>query len=251
MNLPTWLPDKRYYEYAYHKFFNPKVTYNTWNSWDEWHYPEKDLIRFKHIIGDQLDHIQNKRVLDVACHLGYLSLFCLHNNASYVTGTNVRDRELEIADEVGKIAGYNNLEFINSNIYHTEEFLKLCNSHDTILLSGIIYHINNHYQVLKTIADSSAQTVIIETDLHKAINLGSNPIINWIVEETGLWSEGFEENQTTTFVGVPNRQWIEQSLLQLNFTILYNKKFEFIDNNRISRDRCVIVGQKNFTDSKK
>jgi hypothetical protein len=244
MTLPTWVPDKRYYEYSYHKFFNPEVSYDSWVSWDEWDYPKKDLVRFQHIIADQIGHIRNKRVLDVACHLGYLSLFCLHNNASYVTGTNVRDRELGIASEVAKLAGYNNFQFVNSNIYHTEEFSKLCNSHDTILLSGIIYHINNHYQVLKTIADSCARTVIIETDLHKAINLGSNPIINWIVEETGYSSEGFEENQSTTFVGIPNRQWIEQALLQLNFKILYNKKFEFIDNNGLSRYRCVIVGQK-------
>jgi 2-polyprenyl-3-methyl-5-hydroxy-6-metoxy-1,4-benzoquinol methylase len=241
---PVWLPDKKYYEYSYHKFFNPEVEYDFWTPWDQWNYPTRDLLRFDHIIGQQLEHIQDKRVLDIACHLGYLSLFCLHNGASYVTGTNIRDRELSIAREVVGLAGYKNVEFKNSNIYNIEEFDKLCNSHDTVLLSGILYHINNHYQILKTIADSSAQTIIIESMLNDSINIGDNPIINWKFEDVAVSTLGFEDNQQKTFVGVPNHKWIEKALLQLGFNIIYNEIFEFtVANGTLSR-RCVIVGQK-------
>jgi 2-polyprenyl-3-methyl-5-hydroxy-6-metoxy-1,4-benzoquinol methylase len=241
---PSWLPNKKYYEYAYHKFFNPEISYIDWTPWDEWTYPDRDLLRFDHIIGKQIAHIQNKRVLDVACHLGYLSLFCLHNRAAYVTGTNIRDRELSIATEVAQLAGYNNYEFVNSNIYNLDEFYKLCNTHDTVLLSGILYHINNHYQLLKTIADSSAQTLILESSIENAIDIAEYPIVNWKLENTDISTSGFEDNQSTTFVGIPNHKWIEQTLKQLAFKITYNEIIEYSNPMGRRVKRCILIGQK-------
>ena len=240
----TWLPDKKYYEYAYHKFFNPEVNYANWTPWDEWNYPERDLLRFDHIIRQQVAHIQNKTVLDVACHLGYLSLFCLHNGAKQVTGTNVRDKELSIAKEISQLAGYTNCEFLNSNIYNLEEFYKLCNAHETVLLSGILYHVNNHYQLLKTIADSSAQTLILESSIQHAIDLAEYPIINWRMENTDISTSGFEDDQSITFVGIPNHKWIEQALRQLDFKLTYNEIIEYNDPSGRRTKRCILVGQK-------
>jgi len=222
-----WLPNKKYYEYAYHKFFNPEVTYDKWQPWDQWTYPDADVLRFDHIINQQLSHITNRRVLDIACNLGYISLFCLHNNAEFVTGTNVRNRELSIADEICTLAGYSNYKFINSCIYNLNELLDLCNTHDTVVLSGIIYHINHHYQLLKTIADSSASCIIIETQFDNAIDIGTTPIISWSRENTQISSNGFEPGKDTTFIGTPNRRWVEQALIDLNFKISYNKTIEY------------------------
>ena len=241
---PPWLPDKKFYEYSYHKFFNPDVEYNSWHPWDQWNYPDRDLLRFNHIIGQQIGHFQRKRVLDVGCHLGYLSLFCLHNNASYVTGTNIRNKELLIAKEITTLAGYSNCEFLNSNIYNFDDLTKLCNSHDTVLLSGILYHINNNYQVLKLISDSTAQTLILESDLKNSIDIGNSPIVNWKVEDTTNSIFGFEDGRSSTFVGIPNLKWIEQVLVQLGFKITYNEVFEYNDSNGLKSKRCVLVGQK-------
>jgi len=168
----------------------------------------------------------------------------LHNKASYVTGTNVRDRELAIANEIGKLAGYTNFEFLNSNIYNSEEFSKLCNQHDTILLSGILYHINNHCQVFKTIADSSAQTLIIESMLDDSIDIGSDPIINWKFEDVKNSVSGFENNQQKTFVGIPNHRWIEKAMAQFGFNIIYNEIFKYNRPNGTLSKRCVVVGKK-------
>ena len=52
-----WLPDKKYYEYAYHKFFNPEVEYANWEPWDEWDYPERDVLRFGQIIKNSIFNI--------------------------------------------------------------------------------------------------------------------------------------------------------------------------------------------------
>jgi len=244
MTTPEWLPDKKYYEYSYHKFFNPTVEWKDWNPWDEWTYPDRDLVRFEHMIGKQLQYIKNKRVLDIACHLGYTSLFCLHNGASYVTGTNIRDFELSIAREITGLAGYSNCDFVFSDIYNQSEFANQCNDHDTVLLSGILYHLNNHYEVLQTVAKSRAQTLILEVDLSNAIDLGMNAIINWSSEPTAESTNGYEKNKSSTFIGVPNQRWIEWALQSLDFKITYNQIMEFSKTDGIWARRCVIVAQK-------
>jgi SAM-dependent methyltransferase len=244
MAIPTWLPDKKYYEYAYHKFFNPTVEFQNWTPWDEWTYPERDLSRFEHIIGKQLHHIRKQRVLDVACHLGYLSLFCLHNGASHVTGTNVREFELSVSKEIAGLANYPNCDFVWSDIYNQQEFFNLCNQHDTILLCGILYHINNHYEVLKTIADSDAKTLIIESDIGKSIEIGERPLVHWITEPTSNSTLAFEENKHTSFVGYPNHKWIEHALKSLGFRITYNVYFDHVTPNGSLTKRCVVVGEK-------
>lgn len=244
MTTPTWLPDKKYYEYSYHKFFNPTVEWKDWTPWDEWTYPDRDLLRFDHIIGKQLQHIKNKKVLDVACHLGYISLFCLHNNASYVTGTNVRDFELSIAREVTEVAGYSNCNFVYSDIYNLTEFASHCDNHDTVLLCGILYHVNNHYEILQTVAKSRAQTLIIETELSDTIDIGRNAIINWTRETTVDSTNGYEKNKNITFIGSPNQKWIEQALHSLGFSITYNNIIEYTRPNGVWARRCVVVAQK-------
>ena len=115
--------------------------------------------------------------------------------------------------------------------YNFDDLNKLCNSHDTVILSGILYHINNNYQVLKLISDSTAQTPIIESDLKNSIDIGNSPIVNWKVEDTTNSVLGFEDNRSSTFVGIPNLKWIEQVLVQLGFKITYNEVFEYNDLN--------------------
>lgn len=244
MNNLSWLPDKKYYEYAYHKFFNPEVNYTDWKPWDEWSYPDRDLLRFGHIVKQQLPHIKDKRVLDLACHLGYISLFCLHNNAEFVTGTNVRDRELGIANEICSLAGYSNFNFVNSDIYDLDELSTLCNNHDTIMLCGIIYHVNNHYQLLKTIANSSASCVIIDSLLDNSIESGTLPIISWQHELTNISVNAFENNKSSSFVGIPNHKWFEKALVDLNFKIVYNDIFTYMDTRGQFSKRCVITAIK-------
>jgi len=241
---PAWLPDKKYYEYAYHKFFNPTVEWKNWIPYEEWNYPDRDLLRFDHMIGKQIQHIKNKRVLDIACHLGYNSLFCLHNDASYVTGTNVRDFELTIAREITSLAGYSNCDFVLSDLHNQSEFANQCNDHDTVLLSGILDHVNNHYEILQTVANSRAQTLILESDLSNAIDLGMTAIVHWYSELTAESTNGYKKNKSSTFIGAPNQRWIEWALQSLDFKITYNQIMEFSMPNGIYARRCTMVAQK-------
>ena len=200
----NWLPDKKYYEYAYHKFFNPTAEFSSWIPDNNWRYPDRDIIRFHHTIFDQLEYIKDHRVLDVATHLGYLTLFCLHNQATHVTATDVRLRELAIAKEICSLAGFKNFQMLNSDVYDLIEFRELCNKHDTILLSGIMYHLNHHYTFLHTIADSYIKNIAIETKFFED-QYNDQPCIQWMNELSVHSTNGFFLCNDELFVGWPNR----------------------------------------------
>jgi len=241
--MVDYLPDKRWFEYAHHKWHNPEVEYHNWNPWDEWDYPEQDILRFKHIIGNQKEFISNKKVLDLACHLGYTSLFLLHNGATHVTGTNIEQRELEIAKEICTRAGYQNFDFEYSNLYNKQELKTLCDNHDTVLLTGVLYHLNNHYEILETLCKSKATTVIIESKTtmnHYEYNC-QVPLITWANEETYHKETGWYYNEPTAFVGMPNTAWITQALESLHMEIVYNQAIEYIKHENGKKTRRVTI----------
>jgi 2-polyprenyl-3-methyl-5-hydroxy-6-metoxy-1,4-benzoquinol methylase len=232
------LPDKKFYEYAYHKFFNPTVKFITWESWDIWNYPVQDALRFEHIFLNNTQHFQNKSVVDIGCHLGYMSMIAAHLGSTNVTGTNVRLRELEISTEVCQCAGIKNVRFDQSDVNNLAELTNLCNSHQTVLFSGLIYHLSNPFAVLETIAMSSAECIIIDNiELESTKNL-SEPLLVYSAEDVGSSVNGYKDNATEIIVGVPNQQWIDFVLSCMGWTKKYDKSYSMIHqgskNRRIS-----------------
>lgn len=238
--VPDWLPDKKYYEYAYHKFFNHDIDYQNWQPWDEWTYPDRDILRFTHIIGNQLNHIRHKRVLDVACHLGYLTLFCLHNEAAFVTATNIRSRELSIAQEVLALTYHTNYALLLSDLNDETCFRDLCNQHDTILFSGIIYHISNHYEKLKSIYQSSADTLIIEGKQPDILGC----CVQWMHESSDDPCNAFDKNKSTAFVGMPTNTWVESALIDIGWSIVYNETVSYTKPDHTPTQRYIITAKK-------
>ena len=237
-NTKAHLPDKKYYEFIYHKFFNPTVSYTEWKPWDQWDYPEKDLIRFKHIIVDNIDYIKDLKVLDVACHLGYLSLFCLHTGSKYVTGTNVREREIDLSQELCTIAGYNNFKFINLNLYDFVSMTTQLNQHDTVLLSGILYHVNNHYQLLEYITNSNIKNIIIESEV---TDNNDQAIVNWVHENSEHRVNGFYNDLEELYVGIPSLKFLTELLRYFKWDIKSSVSFPFSSSTNRLHQRAVVV----------
>lgn len=236
-NRNFFLPDKKYYEYAYHKLFNGDVTYENWRPWDEWDYPSSDVERFGYIIGDNLAIINGHRVLDVACHIGYLSLFSLHNQATFVTGTNVRDRELSISKEICRLAGYENFDFVHCDLYDRQAMRALYESHETAIVSGILYHINNHYEFLADIAKSSIKNVIIESEVIDT----PDSVVKWKFQNSDDPTHGYYEGESQVYVGVPSRKFLVDVLTHNGLSIHKLVEYEMLSStNRLHR-RVVIT----------
>jgi len=235
----SFLPNIKYYEYAYHKWFSDNPV--EWDSWKpaspEWDYPDQDVTRFSKIIGENVDIIKGKRVVDFACHLGYIGLFCLHNQAQFVTGTNVRQNCLNIADEICFRAGYNNYSFVNSNIYDYAKTTELCNNADTAILAGIFYHLHDHYGVIESITRSTVKNIIIETT-----NIETDkPVVEWrVIKESDV--SGFSGVSVDLhYEGKPSDKWIEDIMHFFKWNLQTKDHFIMPDNHPANSKRSVLV----------
>ena len=162
--IKSQLPSKIHYEYANHKLYSGdhSLTFKKWKPWDQWDYPAQDLIRFKHLLLDNVDIIKNKTIIDFACFLGFTSFSCLHLGASHVTATNIIKHQLDIADELMQSAEFTDYKLILADIHDTESNTKICNKVDTVILAGIMYHLHDHYRVLESILSAQPDNIIID-----------------------------------------------------------------------------------------
>lgn len=219
------LPDKKYYEFAYHmllknKFGNLDQEWQSWKPWQIWNYPIYDLNRFDKIILQNKNYIKNRKILDVACNIGYLSLFCLNLDCEKVVGFDIYEEKLKIADFICQKIGSKKHEFKKININSQQELLSVSQDIDTILLSGVIYHVANHYEILKNLSNSNASVMIIENrDTHKFYN-SFTPNIYWRYESTNDIMNGYSEKHDQILVGKPNQTWINMAMKELGWTLI-------------------------------
>lgn len=229
------LPDKNFYEYAYHKFFNPAAEFNSWKPWDIWNYPVQDALRFEHIFLNNIQHFRNKTVVDLGCHLGYMSMIAAHIGATSVTGTNVRPRELEISREVCQHANLKNVKFDQSDVNDLAKLTNLCNSHQTVLFSGLIYHLSNPFAVLEAIAMCSVECIIIDNIELDSIKNLDKPLIIYRTDNVNNSVDGYKRDATEILVGVPNQHWIDFILENIGWTKEYDKSYSMIHQKSTHR----------------
>lgn len=235
--IVSQLPDKRYYEYIYHKLFNLDATFERWNDWPVWNYPVQDALRFKYILLDNAQYIKNSCVADFGCHIGYMSLFMSHLGAKFVTGTNIRQQELNLSRELCHIAGANNVKFIQSDLHNYQDVLNICNNHETVLFSGILYHLTDQVNLLETVTNSTAKTLIIDNEEDASIVDIKHPLIFYKIENTDISVNGFDNStrSNSILVGLPNQSWIDFTMTYFGWKKVYDKKYKMYrqgDHNR-------------------
>jgi len=225
------LPDKKFYEFVYHKYFNPKVQYHSWQPWDQWNYPVQDAVRFKHVLLNNRHCVQGHSVVDFGCHLGYMSMIASYLGASQVTGTNVRVRELDLSRELCNLAGCHNVSFVLSNVTDCAAVTNLCNNHDTVLFSGLIYHLNNQIEILQAITNSSAQTVIIDNLEHVSIKDSTDPLMILATDDCTSSEHAYTEHVSQTMiVGYPNQSWIDHTMKYLGWQQTQGTQYQMVQN---------------------
>ena len=241
------LPNKKFYEFMYYAFYNNhfnnlQKAWTDWKEWDAWDYPIQDLNRFNKIILQNKSSIEGKKVIDVGCSLGYLSLFCLHLGCELIEGTDVRPELLKVADFVCNKAGYKNYKFTINNVHEYESLKQVCQYYDTIIFSGVTYHIPDHYNVIKTLSDSNAGTLIIDNSEHEDFYQKSTPHVYWgkeNIDEHQFY--GYQDKeQKTIIVGKPNQSFINNLLTHFGWTL---EKVNYYNLNNLkgpktSSSRC-------------
>tara|TARA_Y100000310_G_C20646562_1_gene796983 strand:+ start:294 stop:1028 length:735 start_codon:yes stop_codon:yes gene_type:complete len=216
------LPDKKYYEFMYHSYFNEWKNindfYSIWKPWNEYDYHKDDINRFNKIIFDNVNFIRNKRILDIGCSIGYLSLFCLHAGCSNIRGFDIRSKNITIANHTLNIAGYNNHNLFVDDIHNKNHLTTNLENIDTVLLSGLIYHVHDHVKILDTITNSKIKTLIINVEEATEIMNDKNPLIIWRNEKTDDPQNGWIDGKSNITVGTPNQQFLNCALQDFKCT---------------------------------
>jgi len=239
------LPDKKYYEFAYHMLFEGKFSnldqeWKKWQQWPIWNYPIYDLNRFNKVIIENCKFIEHKRILDVGCSIGYQSLFCLNLGCDKVIGFDARKEKLNIADFICTKFGSDRHQFYHMDINDKTMLSSVSTDIDTILFSGVIYHVPNHYEILRNLSDSSAKTMIIENrDSHKFYDC-QTPNVYWEYEPVSDTMNGYSEKHDQILIGKPNQVWINTAMKELGWKLIKTEHF-YMNNKHPLYPRCASV----------
>lgn len=200
-----------------HKFspdiwFDNNLTFESFTKSADWTYDILDLIRVKHLILDNVNSIAGKNVIDFSTHTGAVSGLCLYHAASHVTFTEVRDQFLQLANERMKLMGFESDQYKSylADIHDYQTNTKLCTDQDTVILSGIIYHVHDHFSILESILQARPESIIIETCHYGPIADNSDPLIYWMSEETEKNTcNAYYNDRPVAIVGFPNLSWFK------------------------------------------
>ena len=230
----SYLIDKDYYEYAYHKYFSGKdISMQQWTPDSEWDYPEQDKIRFNSILQPNLDVLEQKRVVDIGCFLGYIGSMCLKNGSSFCRFIEGRQQWLDIAEEIVVAQGYTNVDFYQQDINNSEQLYTLTQDFDTALLASVLYHVPDPYKILSSL--THVPNIIIESK-ETALTINTDrPIIDYKLEtlqEGGLGAYG---TQKTVVVGKPSRAWYKMIMENFGYQLTYEDLYYMPDNSNTLR----------------
>jgi hypothetical protein len=224
----------------------PEIDQARWDqnqsgAWSVW-----ELIRYKHIILDLKQYLQNKTILDYAAHAGITSLMALQVGAKFATITNVRSEYVKLADKMLSLSEFKDkYKTTLADIHDYQNNTKICQEVDTVLLYGIMYHVHDHCQILDSITDATPTSIIIDTVVPNSIIDNDIAVMIWMTERTEVVWNGWVDNHDTIPVGSPNFAWFVMYMQLKNYKPVYCKNYFFSQSVEYlsppEQQRCVMV----------
>lgn len=216
--------------------FSPDIYYDTViNEVDSlFRYSDEISLR-KNIESFLISHsyiLQNKKVVDLACNFGYFSVFCHNQGSSNVVGIDVRSENIKVAKSIQKDLNLfdKKIEFKTEDLHDYSKIKNLCADKDTVLLLGVMNHVHDHFEILKTVCQPNVSYVVIESGEHLNIIDSDQPMIWWKNECSLDLLAGFYNNSENILVGYPNVTWFDLAMKSLNFKrVDYHRDSSFIN----------------------
>jgi 2-polyprenyl-3-methyl-5-hydroxy-6-metoxy-1,4-benzoquinol methylase len=104
--------------------------------------------------------------LDIACNQGWFSSQIAIRGAHLVTGIDIRESHIKMANTIKELTNLSNLNF------KVQDFLEIdttsCEKADLVLFLGILYHLDNPLQAIRKIRSLTKKLCIIETQVAKS-----------------------------------------------------------------------------------
>lgn len=217
--------DTRFYEYVNKKLADCTVQWSE-KMFTGYRIPYGYAIRIQTQLIDNIELIKNKRVVDLGTHRGQFLYPCIELGCQSVVGVQPMPDYNQAINEA--LAGLNYSDCasaIYGDAYDLSGLTKILKDQDTLLMLGLIYHLNNHYQLLETITRTNLTGLVIDisvTDNDIAHYTDSSPAIKWLTEQQNIDEGGWEfagVEKNWTWVGLPNAAWLTQTLQYLGWQI--------------------------------
>lgn len=220
----------------------------------EWHQvAEQDSVwspalarRIQHQLIDNIDCIRNQRVFDVSCGDGIITEAMCQLGASWVTATEVRPQVIEQTRQALADAGHTQVTIEKVTVYDVNHLQQLSFGHDTVHLGSVLFHVNNHFELLHAVS-GHAQHIIIDTKVQPASWHSPEPLIVWHQESNSVGMFGWDHKTDTTgqcFVGLPNLAWCRTALELLGWRLRTVKYYQYAHFQHRVQRKCVITAVK-------
>lgn len=217
--------DTRFYEYVNKKLADHTVQW-TEQMFTGYHVPYGYAIRMQTQLIDNIELIKNKRIIDLGTHRGQFLYPCIELGCQSITGVQpMPDYNQAINEALAGLNYRDRASAIYGDAYDLPALSTILENQDTLLMLGLIYHLNNHYQLLETVTRTNLTGLVIDisvTDNDLAHYTDSSPAIKWLTEQQNIDEGGWEFagiEKNWTWVGLPNAAWLIQTLQYLGWQI--------------------------------
>lgn len=237
--------DDEFFHNLDHRFFNfvgRKLT-NPWTSWHDCCHRSIELshnekFNIQKLLLQNCHHIKNRRVVDFGCYQGQYLWPCIALGCESIIGAQPLQDYNAVINEALQHLGYlGRARCDTMNLYDAAATVSILQQIDTVLMLGVIYHLNNHYQLLRLITQSPAKVLIMSVSIFELDHyIDTRPMIRWVSEKQGIDQNGCEidaPDPTRTWVGYPNASWLIRTLIDLGWQVETNLLTTGLNNRKI------------------
>jgi hypothetical protein len=174
--------------------------------------------RYEFLVEPFLSELAGARVLDLASHDGRWSYALSAAGAARVVGIEARSAQIEQFHGYPDGETKDRVELRHGDVY--DELPKLIEQQatfDVVAIYGLVYHVMDHYGLLKLVKQLAPALVIIDSEFH----LSPQATIRLAVEPTDshLNAIPHEPGQQIAPVGIPSRSALEVMAHSLGYAV--------------------------------
>ena len=146
------------------KFLNDHTITGNTILHDKKELPYAYKIRIQTQLVDNIDLIKDKNVIDFGADFGQFTYPCVVLGCKSVTSAQVVEpHNIAIKSAAQCFGLLDKIKTLQCDLYDLPGVQSCLTGIDTILLLGVIYHVNHHYQLLEEFTKSSATGIVIDS----------------------------------------------------------------------------------------
>jgi ubiquinone/menaquinone biosynthesis C-methylase UbiE len=128
------------------------------------YHPECLNARIDHLLTQNQQCIQGKRILDVGSHMGTFAYAALESGADFIQGIDTEEKMVTLGNELFQqlnVAREKYSMTVSDALQYLENIE--AGSFDTVLCLGMLYYTTEPYRLLKLMLRAAKETVILDT----------------------------------------------------------------------------------------